>query len=202
MFTTANKELKLRNKVVDISEPLLQEVSEGSESAFRKLFHQYADHLHTYIWQLTKSKELAEEVVQDIFLQIWMARETLSGIRNFRTYLFVITRNHALNALKKMVRERKRQDEWEQTLHTEYEAEDIETGLSIVEEAIEQLPAQQQKAWLLSRKQGKKYQEIAQEMNLSRETVKKYIQYATQSITQYVIRHPDLLLMILLLSGG
>ncbi|MRG43902.1 RNA polymerase sigma-70 factor [Chitinophaga sp. SYP-B3965] len=201
MFTTANKELKLRNKVVDISEPLLQQVSEGSESAFRKLFHQYADHLHTYIWQLTKSKELSEEVVQDIFLQIWMARETLSGIRNFRTYLFVITRNHALNALKKITRERKRQDEWEQTLHMEWEAEDIEAGLSIVEEAIEQLPAQQQKAWLLSRKQGKKYQEIAEEMNLSRETVKKYIQYATQSITQYVIRHPDLLLLILLLSG-
>jgi RNA polymerase sigma-70 factor (family 1) len=201
MFTTANKEPKLRNKVADISEPLLQEVSQGSESAFRALFHQYADHLHTYIWQLTKSKELAEEVVQDIFLQIWMARETLSGIRNFRTYLFVITRNHALNALKKMVRERKRQEEWEQTLHPEWEAEDIEAGLSIVEEAIGQLPAQQQKAWLLSRKQGKKYQEIAGEMNLSRETVKKYIQYATQSITQYVIRHPDLLLIILLLSG-
>lgn len=191
----------MRNKVADISEPLLQEVSQGSERAFRELFHQYADHLHTYIWQLTKSKELSEEVVQDIFLQIWMARETLCGIRNFRTYLFVISRNHALNALKKMVRERKRQDEWEQTLHPEGEAEDLETGLNIVEEAIGQLPAQQQKAWLLSRKEGKKYQEVAEEMNLSRETVKKYIQYATQSITEYVMQHPDLLLLIFLLSG-
>ncbi len=200
MFTTANKELTLRNKVVDISEPLLQEVSQGCESAFRALFHQYADHLHTYIWQLSKSKELAEEVVQDIFLQIWMSRETLSGIRNFRTYLFVIARNHALNALKKIARERKHQDEWEQTRYPELEPQDLEASLGIVEEAIAQLPAQQQRAWLLSRKQGKKYQEIAAEMELSRETVKKYIHYATQSIMQYVIRHPDLLLITLLLS--
>ena len=192
----------MRNKVVDISEPLLEEISQGSESAFRELFHQYADHLHTYIWQLTKSKEMAEEVVQDIFLQIWMTRETLSHIRNFRTYLFVIARNHALNALKKVLRERKHLDEWGQAQHPEWEAENIEAGLGIVEDAIRQLPAQQQKAWLLSRKQGKKYQEIAGEMNLSRETVKKYIQYATQSIMEYVTRHMDLLLIALLLSGS
>lgn len=190
------------NKVVDISEPLLQKVSKGSESAFRELFHQYADHLHTYIWQLTKSKELAEEVVQDIFLQIWMTRETLSNIRNFRTYLFVIARNHALNALKKMVRERKRQDEWGQTQHPEWETEDKEPVFSVVEEAILQLPAQQQKAWLLCRKQGKKYQEVALEMNISRETVKKYIQYATRSILQYVMQHLDILLIAFLLTMG
>ena len=190
----------MQTKVVEISEPLLKEVSRGNEKAFRQLFHDYADYLHTYIWQLTKSKEMAEEVVQDIFLQIWMSRETLSNIRNFRTYLFVISRNHALNALKKLIREKKRHSAWEQTQQPGEEPEDIEAGLSIVEEAIRALPPQQQKAWLLSRKQGKKYHEIAAEMELSRETVKKYIGYATHSIMKYVSRRLDVLLLIALMN--
>ncbi|WP_341835873.1 sigma factor [Chitinophaga pollutisoli] len=102
----------MQNQVVDISDKL-QEVARGNETAFRDLFLQYADHLYAYIWQLTKSRELAEEVVQDIFLQIWISREALAEVRNFRNYLFVIARNHALNAMKKMMRERKRAMEWE-----------------------------------------------------------------------------------------
>ncbi len=200
MFThTQKRGHHLQTKVVEISEPLLQEVARGNEKAFRKLFHEYADYLHTYIWQLTRSKEMAEEVVQDIFLQIWMSRETLSNIRNFRTYLFVISRNHTLNALKKLAREKKRRDAWELAQQPDNQPEDMEAGLSIVEEAIKALPSQQQKVWLLSRKQGKKYHEIAREMELSRETVKKYIGYATRSIMEYVSRRLDVLLLIALM---
>lgn len=190
----------MQNKVVDISDKL-QEVAQGNEAAFRDLFRQYADHLYAYIWQLTKSRELAEEVVQDIFLQIWISREALAEVRNFRNYLFVIARNHALNAMKKMMRERKRAMEWELARGEEDTPPPREPDLDIVEEAIRQLPAQQQKAWLLSRRQGKKYQEIAQEMELSRETVKKYIQYATQSIVRYVTSRISTLLAICILQS-
>ncbi|WP_423735020.1 sigma-70 family RNA polymerase sigma factor [Chitinophaga caseinilytica] len=188
------------NNVVDISATLL-EVSRGDENAFRDLFRQYADHLYAYIWQLTKSRELAEEVVQDIFLQIWISREALAGVRNFRNYLFVIARNHALNAIKKMMRERKRAMEWELARGEADTPISPEPDLDIVEEAIRQLPSQQQKAWLLSRRQGKKYHEIAREMQLSRETVKKYIQYATQSIVRYVTSRITTLLAICILHS-
>jgi RNA polymerase sigma-70 factor (ECF subfamily) len=193
--------LPLTNKVADINAALLQDVSNGSEKAFRELVHRYADLLHTYIYQLTRCRETAEEVVQDIFLQIWMCRETLGGIRNFRTYLFVISRNKALNVLKKALRERRHQAEWERTVpgaEAEAAHSELEGRLSLVEEAILHLPPQQRQAWVLSRRQGKKYEEIAKEMNLSRETVKKYIQYATQSITRYVTQRLDLTLLVAL----
>lgn len=193
----------MNNQTADINAALLLDVSNGSEKAFRELVHLYADLLHTYIYQLTKSHETAEEVVQDIFLQIWLCRETLSGIRNFRNYLFVISRNNALNVLKKSLRERHRQAEWQLTVPSLQEEGGIdkkeqEGRLSLVEEAILHLPPQQQQAWILSRRQGKKYDEIAREMNLSRETVKKYIQYATQSITRYVTQRVDLTLLVAL----
>jgi len=60
--------------------------------------------------------------------------------------------------------------------------------IGLVEEAVQQLPEQQKKVWVLCRLQGKKYQEVAAETGLSRETVKKYLQYAHASITKYV-RH-------------
>lgn len=189
--------------IPDIDQELLPLISTGSEKAFRQLFHVYADLLHTYIQHLTRSSELAEEVVQDIFLQIWTSRETLGSIRNFRNYLFVISRNHTLNVIKRMVRENRRRKQWEEdtNLYTEDGPEYMEPRLSLVEEAIEQLPPQQQKVWIMSRRQGMKYSEIASMTGLSRETVKKYLQYATSSIIAYVSSRIDLLLVLVMFLG-
>lgn len=193
----------LTTAIADINKNLLEKVSTGNERAFRELFRQYADVLHNYIHHLTKSHEMAEEVVQDIFLQIWTSRELLGNVRNFRNYLFVISRNHALNVLKKALREKKRQQEWEISnttpLHAE-QAPDLEPHLSLIEEAIQQLPPQQQKVWVMSRRQGLKYREIAEKTGLSRETVKKYLQHATNAITQHVTSRMDLLLLSLLVA--
>lgn len=187
--------------ITDINKNLLEQVSAGNERAFRKLVQQYADILHNYIHQLTKSHEMAEEVVQDIFLQIWTCRELLSDVRNFRNYLFVISRNHALNVLKKALREKKRRQEWENS-HGPFlyaDQTDMEPQLSLIDEAVLQLPPQQQKVWVMSRRQGMKYSEIAEKTGLSRETVKKYLQHATLSITRHVTSRMDLLLLSLLL---
>lgn len=186
----------------DITSELLPLVATGSEKAFRQLFHLYADLLHTYIYNITKSSELAEEVVQDIFLQIWTSRETLGNIRNFRNYLFVISRNHALNTIKRMVRESRRKKQWEENkgLHVENNPEYQEHRLSLIEEAVCLLPPQQQKVWIMSRRQGMKYSEVAAVTGLSRETVKKYLQYATSSIMQYVTSHIDIMVILILLT--
>ncbi|UYQ94063.1 sigma-70 family RNA polymerase sigma factor [Chitinophaga horti] len=181
----------------DNNQDLLLRVSQGDEHAFRELLHTWADPLHNYIYQLTRCTQTAEEIVQDIFLQIWTTRETLAGIRNLPAYLFVISRNQALNALKKALRQRKRQQAWEalQTDIADTDTPDHEPVLGLIESAIAQLPPQQQKVWILSRRQGRKYQEIAGEMGISRETVKKYLQYANQSIAEYVTARADHLLL-------
>ncbi|WP_295117727.1 RNA polymerase sigma-70 factor [uncultured Chitinophaga sp.] len=185
--------------VANINTDLLQRVSRGDEQAFRELFHAWSDPLHAYICRLTHSNELAEEIVQDIFLQIWTTRETLASVRNFPPYLFVISRNHALNALKKALREKKRQQAWEAVNTQEWDDNtNLEPQLGLIETAISQLPPQQQKVWILCRRQGKKYQEVAEEMRISRETVKKYLQYANQSIMEYVAARTDACLLFLL----
>lgn len=180
---------------------LLLQVAEGDETAFRKLVHQYADLLGVYIYRLIHNREQTEEIVQDVFLKIWQTRESLTTIRNFRTYLYVISRNQALNAIRSLIRERNRRKKWEQSIFTEAFEDDAlnrEQQLSLMDKAINTVPAQQQKAWLLSRREGLRYKDIAKQMDLSPETVKKYIQYASLAITRYFETHLGIALFCLL----
>ncbi|HUC80709.1 MAG TPA: RNA polymerase sigma-70 factor [Flavisolibacter sp.] len=172
---------------------LLQQVAEGNEAAFRELFYRYADALGSYVLRLTHSKTSAEEIVQDVFLKIWLNRESLPNIENFRVYLFVLSRNQTLNALRKSIREANQQKEWEknQVIETEVnenvaEKADASQLEGLFTGAIRQLPQQQQKVWLLSRKEGLTHPQIATVLGLSRETVKKYIMHANQSITRFI----------------
>jgi RNA polymerase sigma-70 factor (family 1) len=182
---------------------LLRQVAMGDEAAFTKLMQEYTNLLASHIFRLTHHREQTEEIVQDVFLKIWQTRESLAEIKNFRTYLYVISRNQALNSLRSMIRERNRHKQWEQVALTTVDEDDKnekEKHFSLLEEAITQLPAQQQRAWLLSRREGLKHREIAKEMELSEETVKKYIQYASQSITCYVETHVGITLLGIIAS--
>ena len=189
---------------INNQEELLKNVAEGDELAFARLMKQYANLLATFVYRLTKNRELTEEIVQDTFLKIWQTRESLAEVQNFTTFLYVISRNRALNALRTMIREKKRMMTWEQQqpvsdhVSSEYSPDE---KFSLLEKAIDQLPPQQKEAWLLSRREGLKYTEIATLMDLSRETVKKYIRYASLSITRYFEDHIHLVLSAVILIG-
>lgn len=180
---------------------LMLEVAAGSESAFKQLFAQYHHRLGAYIYRLTDSMELAEEIVQDVFLKIWMSRETLAGIKSFKAYLFVVSKNYALNCLRKVAKERNRSAEWDDNIINDIavdETDEYDKYYSLLDEAINHLPPQQKTVYILSRQQHLKYNEIAEQLNLSRETVKKYLQIAIASITNYVQANIDLAPLLLL----
>jgi RNA polymerase sigma-70 factor (ECF subfamily) len=180
---------------------LLQRISKGDENAFSCLVNQYSDLLGNYIFGLTHSWEQAEEIVQDVFLKIWMTRESLSQVKNFRVWLYVVSKNQSLNALRKTIRDRIKRQEWQEDIafaNTEHTDDCKEQQLGLIDQAITLLPQQQKRAYLLSRKNGLKYKEIGQEMNLSPQTVKKYIQIAVHSITKYIESNFELSLFLLL----
>ena len=80
---------------------LLRDVAEGDGKAFRLLFERYWRSVYGVALAFTKSPGLAEEMVQDIFLRIWLKREKLSDVEKFDDYLFIVARNHIFNKLKK-----------------------------------------------------------------------------------------------------
>ncbi|MET0299756.1 MAG: sigma-70 family RNA polymerase sigma factor, partial [Flavitalea sp.] len=98
---------------------------------------------------------------------------------------FRISKNHTLNLLRRSVREKIRLAEWERMQTTDELTLD-QDQFEMAMRAIEQLPPQQQKVFVLSRIRKMKYHEIASVLRISRETVKSYLKLASSSITRFV----------------
>ncbi|RYG03402.1 MAG: sigma-70 family RNA polymerase sigma factor, partial [Chitinophagaceae bacterium] len=103
----------------------------------------------------------------------------------FRSWLFRISKNHTLNLLRRALREKIRLAEWERMQTADEHPLDQEQ-YEMAMRAIEQLPPQQQKVFVLSRIRKMKYNEIASVLQISKETVKSYLKLASSSITRFV----------------
>lgn len=171
--------------VLNDEKELLRQVANGDERAFTRLFDHYHQRLGIHIYRITRSDEIAEELVHDVFLKLWLNRELLSGIENFAVYLFVVSKNAALNALKKIAAEKLKFTGLDDITESPAEQPD-DYRYVLIDEAIDQLPPQQRQVYILSRHQRLSYHEIAFQMGISRETVKKYLQIATASIVAYI----------------
>jgi RNA polymerase sigma-70 factor (ECF subfamily) len=176
---------------------ILKRTAEGDERAFASLFHAYHQDLGSYIFKLTDSQTVAEEIVQDTFIKAWQQRSTLPEIKNFRSWLFTVSRNNALNAMRDHSRQLLKHNEWvkQQDFTSEMrDTADIVYLNKVIAEAIAGLPAQQQRAYLLSRENTMTHAQIAIEMQISPNTVKRHISIALQTIANYLRTHyPDLL---------
>lgn len=179
---------------------LLFDVANGNEAAFTSLFTKYSKLLYSFLYRHTDDTQLADDLVQDIFTKIWLTRETLAEVENFGSYLFVLARNHALNILKKRVQDRKRDIQWHQLIDQTNDNRQQEQFLDLIEQAIEQLPEQQRKTWIMSRRNKMTYVEIAESLGISRETVKTYLRYANAGISKYVLANSNLGILLLVIK--
>ena len=180
---------------------LLIKVSEGDEIAFGQLFKIYYNQLGDFIFRITESALLTQEIVQDVFLKVWINRASLSTVNCFKAYLFVVARNHTFNCLKRLARERSQQKEWvnsvlHHAVNNAEEADTIDTG-KLIDDAVELLPARQKKVYTLSRQMGIRQQEIARELNISHQTVKKHMALAIRFLKRHLRTHTGLILLMI-----
>jgi len=183
-------------------EQLLLQVAQGDEAAFAQLYQQRHHQLGSYIFSILKSRELTQEIVQDVFLKVWMGRESLAEVRSFKDYLFIMSRNAAISMLKKLATQQQHQKEYGNTEVSvqagDEEAANLkETGLSLIDQAVNQLPPRQLQCFILSRRQKLTYSEIAAELGIGKETVKSHMEAAIASISRYVKTEMDKVLLLL-----
>lgn len=165
---------------------LLNRLSKNDEHAFRLIFHAFSDRVYSFSLRLTRSQETAEEMVQEVFLKIWINRTSLAAIENFHAYLYTITRNLAFNTLKRMSVEEKAKTilQREQTdIHSDTEETVIHRDYQqLLNRAISHLPPQQRLVYSLCHQEGLRYEEVAQRLNISRLTVKTHMQQALRTL--------------------
>jgi RNA polymerase sigma-70 factor (family 1) len=178
----------------------LAQAALGDEQAFTRLFHSYHQRLGAYVLGWTKSPSMAEEIVQDVFMKVWINRENLAAVERFENYIYILSRNYTFNALRQASRERVRQKEWLRYFDRENDQphdRPPEEYLKLIEQAVGKLPPQQQKVYRLKQEQSLKYEEIAALLHISPETARKHLQTAMGHIRTYVQAHVNVTFLIL-----
>ena len=183
---------------------LLYETSIGNEVAFSQLFEKHRGKLFNYLLRVTKSKEIAEEIIIDVFMKIWMGKELLPDVKNFEAFLCVVAKNKSMDffrvaardeRLQKMVGSRITQEQENQTenivLEKEYQ--------TILEQALSKLSPQRKQIFYLSREQGLTHDQIAKHLNLSRNTVRNTMA-ETLKLIRLFLKKNDIVPSVLLLS--
>ncbi|MET3880158.1 RNA polymerase sigma-70 factor [Chitinophaga sp. OAE865] len=177
---------------------LLRRLAEGDELVFRELFDQYRDMVYAKALHFMKTPVLAEDILQDVFLQIWRYRDRMAGIQNFKAYLNTVSRNLIYSHFRKMANnslllekiEEQQESETGPDVFSKVEAKELQEALNT---ALGLLTNQQRKVFELSRIQGLSHPEIAEMLNMQRETVKKHISDALRTIRGNLHRFPILM---------
>ena len=163
----------------DIDPALLNLLKNGDHRAFEQLFERYAQKVFVFSLTYLKDENEAQEVVQEVFLKIWLNRTNLKTDTSFQSYLFTI----AFNLIRKSFNRKARNDQYMleviDTLDAGQDVVDYETNYGLITEKLEQfigkMPEKRKKIFILRKKQGRSVREIAEEMGISVKTVENQI---------------------------
>ena len=185
----------------DTEKKLLALISKGDEKAFQSIFTSYYEQLFNYILSIVKSKQVAEELVMDVFLKIWLGKEIIPRIEKFNAFIFRVAHNKSIDFLRSVARDPKFQDLlWEQIqlsnnthadsimMVREYEAK--------LREAVSLLSPQKKKIYQMSREENMTHDDIAVQLNLSRHTINNHIVEAQRFIRTYLTKNCDMAFLL------
>tara|TARA_B100000809_G_scaffold54191_1_gene49771 strand:+ start:19839 stop:20435 length:597 start_codon:yes stop_codon:yes gene_type:complete len=196
----------LKEPTINIERLLVMQLMAGNEKAFRKLYDTYRNDLYRFSLSMVVSKTYAEEIIQDVFLKLWMNRKTLKPELSIRSYLFTITRNDTISFLKKAANNKKMR---EQIFYTSqkhvYSTERYirEAELEIIKnEALELLTPRRRQIFEMSRNEDKSYEEIAIELGISPNTVRNQMSMALETLRDFLLNNQEIAVALLLFGSS
>jgi RNA polymerase sigma-70 factor (family 1) len=167
---------------------LQQRIAEYEDAtAYKKLFFLLFLPLKNFAAAIVKSKETAEEVVSDVFVEIWARRKQLLEIGDLRMYIYISVRNASLRRLQQTQKGKMLSLD---DLDVEFASTDPDAAASLIsyelvqkiENAIEQLPPQCKIIYKLAKEDKLKYKEIAQLLTISVKTIDNQLSTALKKI--------------------
>lgn len=171
---------------------LIKKMAEGDMNSFDAIYWKYYKAVHGNILKLVQDNASAEDILQDVFLSLWENREKIDAARSLAGWLFVTSYNRSMTFLKRRLREK-----MTPVLHVEGSVEITigqplaEIQLKELEKAISTLSPQKQKVFYMCKLKGLSYAETADQLKISRHTVKEYLAAAFQSIKEQMMKSPS-----------
>lgn len=184
---------------------LLRLICERDEQAFTALYERYYLALCKKAFQRVPSRPLVEEMVQDVFVNLWMKAAELDAAGNIRAYLYATLRNKVLHQIRmeytralylKKITAEAREPRQAPGLQAIYARETEE----YFAKTIDTLPPQCREAFMLSRFEELSYKEIAERMRLSVNTVEKHVGKALRILRMRMNSYSEVLLVLIMFS--
>lgn len=166
----------------------LGRIAAGDQAAFREIYTAYYKRLYQFALAIVKTREPAEEIVEDVFIRIWQKRAGITAIQNIRVYLYTATKNTALNYLSRKARESI--TESFDHIHISLSGSSVNPEQVLItaemfrkiQQAVEDLPPRCKMIFKLVREDGLQYKEVAAILNISVNTIDVQMAIAVRRI--------------------
>ena len=166
------------------------------ELFFSQTFRQYEQKLFTLALRLAKCEQTAGDIIQEVFLKLWEQQEKMYAIQNMDAWLYRLTENKVIDFFRKAAADQRlREKIWAQLRQIINEAEEHVSAKEynlVIQKAIAQLPPQRKLIYQLNKEEGMSYQDIANELHISRHTVKNQLFSAIQSVRRFISKSSKL----------
>lgn len=175
---------------------LMDRCAGGDRDAYANLYTGYLSALMKYMFLFTKSRELSEEIVQDVFVKIWEKKEGLLTVHSFQAYIFKTAKNQLLDHMRK-----EQSQSRFFTLSGPFEEaceEQADDNLiygqyyQLAQDAINLLPEKRKQVFELKTREELSLDEIAERLAISKSVVKKQLYAATGFVKDYLRKHGEI----------
>lgn len=194
----------MKEKILFNEAEVLKLLVQGSEYAFTQIFDRYQPRVFAAALDLLKSRDLAKDVVQEVFLKVWTRRVAFENVRNLEAFIFTMTKNLTLNVLRKKSNEIAASYQYAMRRDI-MAANPVEHALvdqqyaDLLRQTLGKLPPQQRRVYELSRLEGLTHEDIARQLNISGRTVNNHMNTALRFIRESLEPHMGLMFLPLLI---
>ena len=177
---------------------LIKQIAEDDEVAFRTIFDHYKAPFYSAAFKMTRSGSLAEEIVQEVFVKIWVKRKIIATAKRPADYIFTILHNCIYAQFRKLALE----DKLKTTLAQDSEESEDSIQLlllekenkAILENIIDQMPPRQRLIYKLAKQEGWSREEIAKGLNISPNTVRNHLAAAIEFLRNYFRKNASIII--------
>lgn len=190
-----------------LEEPRAHIRSIVDQESFTAIYAQYCDIVYANILRFVKNEGNAEDILHDVFIQLWENRNKLHD-KSIGGWLFVVSHNKALDFLKRSVKfSLDYIGDYDALTHLVADQDDKEEvyiqQVSLLKEAVEQLPLRMRRVFQLCRLEGKSKEEVASLLGISSNSVTDYLKQSNRAIRSYIQHnYPSLITNSLLFTIG
>ncbi|MDR2472730.1 MAG: sigma-70 family RNA polymerase sigma factor [Tannerella sp.] len=173
----------------------VRRLKEGSHEAYTVLYNFYLPKLHAFIYNLTASKDTAEEIVQETFVKLWINREKIDLDQSFKSYLYTIARNQLLNEFRRQMNHPVFADYIEYANQLQLSENTTETTLDFKEfiaalnKAKQKLSSRQRQIFYFNKELGQTVRDIAIKFNITEQSVRNQLSTAIGILRKEMKKH-------------